>query len=53
MSADIYHAMLSRGFHGEFPSINRFHVAPADYFWLATVLCFGGMLLMLERGMPF
>jgi len=53
MSADVYQAMLSRGFHGDFPSINRFQVARADYFWLATVLCFGGMLLMLERGLLF
>jgi len=51
MSADVYNAMLSRGFHGDFPSINRFHVAGADYFWLAIVLCFGGILFLLERGL--
>ncbi len=50
MSTDVYNAMLSRGFHGDFPSITRFHVSGADYLWLATVLCFGGILLLLERG---
>jgi cobalt/nickel transport system permease protein len=53
MSADVYKAMLSRGFHGDFPSINRFHAGRADYFWLGTVLCFGCLLLMLERGLLF
>ncbi len=50
MSAGVYNAMLSRGFHGDFPSITRFHVSGADYLWLTTVLCFGGILLLLERG---
>ncbi|HEX9020302.1 MAG TPA: cobalt ECF transporter T component CbiQ [Nitrospirota bacterium] len=49
MSADIYQAMLARGFHGEFPSINRLHAAPADYVWLMTVLLFGGILIVFER----
>jgi cobalt/nickel transport system permease protein len=53
MSADVYKAMLSRGFHGDFPSINRFHAARADFFWLASVVCFGCLLLMLERGLLF
>ncbi|HEY6012283.1 MAG TPA: cobalt ECF transporter T component CbiQ [Nitrospirota bacterium] len=51
MSADVYNAMLSRGFHGEFRAINRFRIAGIDYLWLATVVCFGGILLMWERGL--
>jgi cobalt/nickel transport system permease protein len=50
MSEDIYKAMLSRGFHGEFPSLRRFHAAAADYIWLVTVLGFGGILILFERG---
>jgi cobalt/nickel transport system permease protein len=50
MSDDIYKAMLSRGFHGEFPSIDRFHAGVVDYVWLVTALCFGGILLLIERG---
>jgi cobalt/nickel transport system permease protein len=53
MSDDIYKAMLSRGFHGEFPSIDRFHAGGADYVWLVTALCFGGILLLFERGFPW
>jgi len=53
MSEDVYKAMLSRGFHGEFPSIDRFHAGGADYVWLVTALCFGGILLLLERGFPW
>ncbi len=51
MSEDIYRAMLSRGFRGEFRSISRFHPAPADYIWLVTVLLFGGILIMFEKGL--
>ncbi len=50
MSEDIYRAMLSRGFYGEFRRISRFHASVADYIWLMTVLCFGGILIMVERG---
>lgn len=52
MSSDIYNAMLSRGFQGEFRTINRFRAAAPDYIWLMTVLGFGGILLIFERG-PF
>lgn len=51
MSEDVYKAMLSRGFHGEFRSINRFHSRFADYLWLVSVLVVGGILVMSERGM--
>jgi cobalt/nickel transport system permease protein len=52
MSNDIYHAMLSRGFNGEFRTMDRFRAAAFDYIWLVTILGFGGILVMLERG-PF
>lgn len=51
MSEDIYKAMLSRGFHGEFQSLRRYHAAAFDYIWLVTVLCFGGILMLLEKGL--
>jgi cobalt/nickel transport system permease protein len=50
MSEDIYKAMLSRGFQGEFRSMNRFHASVVDYVWLAMVLCFGSALILFERG---
>lgn len=52
MSNDIYHAMLSRGFNGEFRTMDRFRAAALDYIWLVTILGFGALLVMLERG-PF
>jgi cobalt/nickel transport system permease protein len=50
MSEDIYKAMLSRGFQGEFRTLNRFHAAAVDYVWLVTVLFFGGILMLFEKG---
>jgi cobalt/nickel transport system permease protein len=50
MSDDIYRAMLSRGFHGDFRVLDRLHAKPIDYMWLMTVLLVGGILLLLERG---
>jgi cobalt/nickel transport system permease protein len=50
MSADVYNAMLSRGFRGDFPSIDRFHVSGIDYLWVVMVLSCGGALLLFERG---
>ncbi len=49
MSDDIYKAMLSRGFNGEFRTLGRFHARPIDFLWLMTVVGFGGILLLLER----
>ncbi len=49
MSDNIYNAMLSRGFHGEFHSVGRFRTNFIDYLWLVTVLCFGGILILVER----
>jgi cobalt/nickel transport system permease protein len=49
LSEDIYNAMLSRGFHGEFRSVGRFRIKFIDYLWLVTVICFGGILILFER----
>ncbi len=51
MAEDVYRAMLSRGFHGEFRPIVRFRTTMVDYIWLVTVLCFGGILIIFERGL--
>jgi cobalt/nickel transport system permease protein len=51
MSEDIYKAMLSRGFHGEFRTLDRFHISSLDVLWLAMVLLAGGMLILFERGL--
>ncbi len=50
MAEDVYRAMLSRGFHGEFRPIVRFRTTTVDYIWLVTVLSFSGILIILERG---
>jgi cobalt/nickel transport system permease protein len=50
MSDDVYKAMLSRGFHGEFRSVNRLRSGPLDLLWLLAVLAGGGALILFERG---
>jgi cobalt/nickel transport system permease protein len=50
MSDDIYKAMLSRGFHGEFRSLRSFRATRVDYIWIVTVLVFSGILLLFEKG---
>ena len=50
MSEDVYKAMLSRGFHGEFRTINRFCTTLVDYLWLFAVGVAGCMLILLDRG---
>jgi len=50
MSEDVYKAMLSRGFHGEFRNINRFRVTIYDYLWVFTIMVAGAVLVRLERG---
>lgn len=50
MAEDVYRAMLSRGFHGEFRPLVRFRTTMVDYIWLVTVLSFGGILIIFERG---
>jgi cobalt/nickel transport system permease protein len=49
MSEDIYKAMLSRGFHGDFPAVSRFQSSFVDYLWLAAVLTGAAGLIILER----
>ena len=51
MSEDIYKAMLSRGFHGEFPTINRYRSSVIDYLWLMVVLAGGIGLIIFERSL--
>jgi cobalt/nickel transport system permease protein len=50
MSEDVYKAMLSRGFHGEFRSVDRFRVTIYDYLWVFTIMVAGTVLVRLERG---
>jgi cobalt/nickel transport system permease protein len=49
MSEDIYKAMLSRGFHGEFPALNRFRITAADIIWMIMVPIIGYALILMER----
>jgi cobalt/nickel transport system permease protein len=51
ISEDIYKAMLSRGFHGEFRSLRRRRASVADYIWLVTVLAICCILILFERGL--
>ncbi len=51
MSNDVYLAMLSRGFHGEYKTLDRFRSRTVDYLWLAAILACGGLLVLGERGM--
>ncbi len=51
MSDDVYKAMLSRGFSGEFRSISRFRSSFRDYLWVTLVIVLGALLLLWERGM--
>ena len=52
MSEGVYKAMLSRGFQGEFRTINRIRSRTVDYLWLAAVLAAAGALVLSERGIP-
>lgn len=51
MSEDIYHAMISRGFQGEFPVSRRFRARARDYAWLVTNCGFGVIIVLLERSL--
>jgi cobalt/nickel transport system permease protein len=51
MSNDIYKAMLSRGFHGDFRTLGRFHISSVDVLWLGGVLTAGVALFLAERGL--
>ena len=50
MGDDVYKAMLSRGFHGEFRTVNRFRITAIDYAWMLTVSAVAVLLLLLDRG---
>jgi cobalt/nickel transport system permease protein len=50
MSEDVYKAMLSRGFHGEFRTISRFRATFVDYLWLSAISVAGCLLVMLDKG---
>jgi len=43
--------MLSRGFQGEYRSLDRFSAKAVDAVWLVTVLSLSGILVLLERGL--
>jgi cobalt/nickel transport system permease protein len=49
MGDDVYKAMLSRGFHGEFRTVNRFRITAIDYAWMLTVSAVAALLLLLDR----
>lgn len=50
MGDDVYKAMLSRGFHGEFRTVNRFRIKVLDCAWMLTVSAIGVLLLFADRG---
>jgi cobalt/nickel transport system permease protein len=50
MSGQVYQAMLSRGFHGEFRTLDRLHLTVADAAWVAATLCAGILLFLIEKG---
>ncbi len=49
MSADVYRAMLSRGYHGEIIGLTRFRTRSGDWLWTLSVAVFCGLLLAMER----
>ena len=51
MSNDIYLAMLSRGYHGDIITLERFRTRAVDHLWLVTIVVFGSALLAFERGL--
>jgi cobalt/nickel transport system permease protein len=53
LSDDVYRAMLSRGFQGEFRVMEHSRLRALDVVWLVTVFSFSGIVLVLERGFVF
>jgi len=51
MSSDVYRAMLSRGYHGEVITMNRFRTTPRDYLWTVAVIVLAALLIAGERNM--
>ncbi len=50
MGDDVYKAMLSRGFHGEFRTVSRFRMRGLDCAWMLTVSAIAALLLFADRG---
>lgn len=50
MSEDVYRAMLSRGFRGEFRKSSEEKVSSFDIIWSVTIIGCGGILLLFEKG---
>ncbi len=50
MGDDVYKAMLSRGFHGEFRVVNRFRITAMDYTWILIVTTVSVLLILLDKG---
>lgn len=51
LSSDIYLAMVSRGFHGEVRTMDRFRLGAPDILWTAAVVLLGCAGVAWERGM--
>jgi cobalt/nickel transport system permease protein len=49
MGDNVYKAMLSRGFHGEFRTVNRFRIKAIDYAWMSIVSIIAALLLFMDR----
>jgi len=49
MSADVYRAMLSRGYHGEAISLQQFRASACDYVWAVCIAAFALLLVLFER----
>ena len=50
MSSSIYLAMVSRGYHGEIITVNRFRLSAADVLWTLGVVVAGCAGIAWERG---
>lgn len=51
MSEEIYQAMQSRGFQGEFRGLHRFRMTLSDCVWTIAVLSVGFLLILMEKGL--
>ncbi|NOZ21085.1 MAG: cobalt ECF transporter T component CbiQ [Planctomycetes bacterium] len=50
-SERVYAAMLSRGFSGELPTLDRLRMNPKDWLFLAVALCYVAVLFL--KGHPY
>ncbi len=51
MSGQVYQAMVSRGFQGEFRTLDRLHLNTADAVWIAATVGTGILLFLAEKGL--